>query len=324
MWLKDHPLVKGLPRVDPFESDVFGVELEVDMCHMRDVQHAFDRAKHHVVGFPPPYTWLFTLMEEPSLAAGCELVLCPLARDELAVVLPYLLENMPPFEINERCSAHVHMNALDLSWEEVKALVYLYVLFEPFLYTWVGRGRETNAFAVPMSSCPYDAEVWRWGNEPIALATRYLGLNVRELVTMGGEFADMLPAGGHVHPKGTLEFRHFHGLVAQDLPKFIQWLDILGDLKNGARRLAFTPNGREILYDLNANSRYIEALRDFCPVASRYVFEGFAYDKIVALMERSIMMLKATLAKPEMPATLKEIEASPFMQVYRNAKKGRG
>jgi hypothetical protein len=140
---------------------------------------------------------------------------------------------------------------------------------------------------------------------------------------MGDQMADLLPNGGHQHPKGTLEFRHFHGITLNDLPKFHQWIEILGDLKSGARILADTPGGREILYDLNVNSRYIEALREFCPVVSRYVFEGHPQDQIVALMERSVMMLKATLTRSALPAVLKEIDASPFVQSYRNPKKGR-
>lgn len=113
-----------------------------------------------------------------------------------------------------RCGIHVHINALDMTLNEIKVMLMYYMVFERALYAYSGK-RWKNIFCVPMRewcvSLDYDnllvmGHLWQ----------KYSGLNLLTLKQFG-----------------TIEFRQMIGTTN---PSYIQgWIEMIVALKKASR-----------------------------------------------------------------------------------------
>ena len=63
--------------------------------------------------------------------------------------LKQLFEIQSDVYISNRCSIHVHLNALDMTLNNIKTFLVYYLIFEKALYNYSGK-RWTNIFCVPL------------------------------------------------------------------------------------------------------------------------------------------------------------------------------
>lgn len=54
------------------------------------------------------------------------------------------------FDFSERTSIHVHIDVRDLTEEQIKSMVKLYMIYEKSLFDLVGRERRHNIFCIPL------------------------------------------------------------------------------------------------------------------------------------------------------------------------------
>lgn len=123
-----------------------------------------------------------------------------------------------PDAFSNRTSIHVHVNCMYSTEQQVKALLYLYAIFEPLAFAYAGPQRRDNIHCMPLvsthmpnlyaSDLPYIAERWH----------KYTAFNLLPLRELG-----------------TVEFRHLYG--TNDAVVFNCWLDFISILWESAMKL---------------------------------------------------------------------------------------
>lgn len=151
--------------------------------------------------------------------------------------LNYLFNVVKTAEISSRCSIHVHINALDMSLENIRVFLLNYLIFEKVLYNYSGK-RWANIFCVPLyewlssdsftSLKSFEAINHTWD--------KYSGLNLLSL-----------------SQHGTIEFRQMTG---NKNPVYIQnWINMLVNLKKYSMDKTYEETVETIL-SLNSTSAY--------------------------------------------------------------------
>ena len=168
------------------------------------------------------------LTEDGSLRYnGAEYVSRPTALSDVPEALQRLYNAMPASHtFSMRTSTHVHVNAQDLTFDQVWAVTLLYGLVEPFMYEYVGRNRQYNIFCVPLN-CSLSGEMGSTLAEASSQFSRpvpwskYLGYNMASLNT-----------------HGTLEFRQMTG--TNDLERLVTWVNMCHTVVETGRSLGIS------------------------------------------------------------------------------------
>lgn len=140
----------------------------------------------------------------------------------------------------DRTSVHVHVNCLDLTFDQISSLALLYTTVEEILFKFVGENRENNIYCIPWSGCRINHDIVdkleNEGATAVKKWAKYTALNLTPLCT-----------------QGTVEFRHMHGTA--DVGKLTTWLNIIGALFRYATQRSLTDVVEEIK-TLNSTSEY--------------------------------------------------------------------
>jgi Putative amidoligase enzyme len=173
---------------------------------------------------------------------GIEAITLPLASKHV----PNLLESFyKKFGITEdnystRCSTHVHINAQDLSIEQVRTVCTVYQALERVLYAFIGNDRDSSIFCVPWYQCNISQEFVCKFTGDINFTTRtwqkYTGLNIIPL-----------------RDRGTLEFRHLEGTC--DVKRIVNWVNIIGSIVRFSKEVNYK-DLKEMITDMNTVSNY--------------------------------------------------------------------
>lgn len=182
---------------------------------------------------------------------------------------------------SERCSIHVHVNALDMTVEQVASLCLVYQTVERLLFEFIGEGRKDNIFCVPwhQSGLTYNYvnELIKDPNRRARSWQKYTALNLIPLTT-----------------QGTLEFRHLHGTA--DLKKIGNWLQLVGCLFEYAVKTPLTDVTEQIL-TMNTISNYREWLTwVFSPTHSELLIGGNQYE---TALTRGVIDSKFLISAPK-------------------------
>jgi len=211
-------LNKGTPRPRSGRklknSELIGIEVELEGLPEAPyidkwVKHSDDSLKLHGI----EYTLL--VWHEHALAN-----------------LQNLFDNIRP-SISARCSVHVHVNALDMTIENIKTFVLYYLVFERALYNYSGK-RWKNIFCVPLNTWFFELNELDF--DSITNWSKYSGLNL---------------GASKLH--GTLEFRQMTGNTN---PMYINtWVNMIVDLKKFVMKTSYEQAVSDIL-TMNSTSAY--------------------------------------------------------------------
>lgn len=128
--------------------------------------------------------------------------------------------------ITSRCSVHVHYNIWDYTFEQLRSLVFVYMMLESALYYVSGR-RSNNIFCVPAN------KVARFNWFPFF--TYFAKKNPKvNWMNLNGNFHKY--AGLNLLPileYGTIEFRHHEGTL--DTDRILNWLAIINEVCESSR-----------------------------------------------------------------------------------------
>lgn len=251
---------KAVPMQNPAPSLLYGLELEIESAN----------TDWKTAGM--------TVKEDGSLRNnGLEFITKPMTYSNLAYLLNYFFKrsNITQANYSERCSVHVHINALDMTEDEVAALCLIYQVFERVLFNWIGNGRDKNIFCVPwydtmMTYCVVD-RISRKDSYVLRTWQKYTALNLTPLTT-----------------QGTLEFRHMEG--THNVERILTWVRLIGHMYTFARTLGLEKTKNNFI-DLNTTSQYMATLEQvFQQDAAVLRMPGFE-EKI----EDGILRMKYTL-----------------------------
>lgn len=127
-----------------------------------------------------------------------------------------------------RTSIHIHMDIRDLTTKQLSNLIYTYVLMEDVLFAMVNPVRKASPFCMPVSSSRHNLDVfgniakvlraWELGND--VPRPNFNGLNKYTAM-------NLLP----MRELGSVEFRHMHGTLTNELD---EWINALLRLKEFA------------------------------------------------------------------------------------------
>lgn len=159
------------------------------------------------------------------------------------------------YEATSRCSTHVHIDVRDLSIEHLQKIVFVYGMFERFIYDIVDPVREYNFYCTPMFSSLRNRRMIAKAlqNGHFHDCPKYSGINLRT-----------------IHQYGSLEFRMHEGLTeSKDVKK---WIQLLMTLRTGTARFIDMPT-KELLRMYSENTAEgiltevfgAELLRSFTP-----------------------------------------------------------
>lgn len=152
---------------------------------------------------------------------GYEFVTPPMPANVGGTALLKLFNNVlkdDEYSFTPRTSVHVHVNAQDLSPDQIKNLIIVYGLFENLLYSFVGRGRKRSIFCVPMMHTTYGHDSMERSLNHLRWQ-KYMGLNLCTLMSFG-----------------TAEFRHMHG--TNDIEKLNIWIGLVTNLVDYAAKVS--------------------------------------------------------------------------------------
>jgi len=107
----------------------------------------------------------------------------------------------------ERTSTHVHLNMTDVTTDDVKKMVLVYMAVEPYIFASMFPNRESNRFCVPCYSAAPEVQFMN------LRSTKYCALNLRTLSRFG-----------------TMEFRHMGGNISVE--SIVHWVKIILRLKH--------------------------------------------------------------------------------------------
>jgi hypothetical protein len=230
----------------------------------------------------PSSVWMSK--EDPSLRNnGIEYISYPIAGRDIVRSLELFYKDLPEEAVfSPRTSIHVHINVLDMTIEEAKRFLVLYLLFEKVLYRFVGKDRDRNIFCVPLqdsyrvkSMLTHFSKSLSNGGQVESREYRYAGLNLACLYKFG-----------------TFEFRQLGG--TRDIDMILGWINILLLLK----KYALANEENELvnsIFSLNTNSDYRTfLLKVFESEASRFDMTTVDHD-----MERGVYTVKHAWLKHE-------------------------
>lgn len=127
------------------------------------------------------------------------------------------------FAFSSRCSVHVHVNVLDLKYEQLLAMIYAYYLLEEPFMTFCGKSRKGNNFCLRLADAEGQLEaaldLVKHGERGIDMLrqdqSRYSALNLEAL-----------------RKYGSVEFRGMEGNL--DVDRINIWCNALVCLRNFA------------------------------------------------------------------------------------------
>lgn len=246
---------------------VFGIELEVE--NIRDHMNQ------------PKYYNYWSETNDASLRNhGVEFVSHPMKAFQIEKALRQIKELNPNYDpvFSERTSTHVHMNARDLTLNQILALTLIYASVEKLLYNWVGHNRDKNIFCVPLYNTNY---------------LQYFSTIVEHPESL--QFAWMKYAGYNLLPlrnKGTVEFRHLYG--TWDTETILQWINFLSCMKMYVKQ-----NSLETVYDtisqLNTDSTYVSYIQSIFKKHTDALMRNV--NNLQDLLEDTVTMCKMSCVK---------------------------
>lgn len=218
----------SIPTPDPFwlmPQCRVGVEFEFENPKARDYGDLHDKIL--VSGW-------WAAHDDGSLRDhGIEYVLKePLLGKELKEALEFFFVNWPPLEQTYRTSIHVHIDATDLSLEQLQTTCLAYALVEAGMFNFVGEDRHRSNYCSPWNgSIEFLQQVagnlyHKVGADSKSVdylarhSPRYAALNLAALAKYG-----------------SLEFRHLG--TCREMDKLVSWINGCMALKDVATRIPY-------------------------------------------------------------------------------------
>lgn len=208
---------------------------------------------------------LWRLVPDNSLRnKGYEAVSYPLAGNEILLALAALhlwYEKNPKSEFSHRCSIHVHLEAVELTMEQLYVLVGTYMSVENLIFNSLFPTRKGNNYCFPLNNVlleKQDLDRVRLNKE----TWKYAALNLY-----------------HLRDFGTLEFRHHPG--TKSVHELLKWIQILGNLYTWAQKTSLK-DFKTLLMNLNTTSEYMEYVHQALPNLSAKVCTDDMYHAVTA------------------------------------------
>lgn len=183
---------------------------------------------------------------------GTEFVSIKLRGLDIKLALQEIAEIFSKYNItpdySERTSVHIHADARALTIPQLRTLILTYLAAEPYIFKWIGHGREDNSYCVPFYKNPRGIR---------SLGRLFsVSANSRELKdVVGGAYKYEAMNIRSIMEKGSIEFRHHYG--THRLEDVYPWIKAILQLFVGVKR--FTED--DFFASFN-NNKYCDTIYD--------------------------------------------------------------
>ncbi len=257
---KNNKMENPLHIVD--QHALLGIEIEVE-----NMKNYFET---------PPYYW--SVKEDNSLRNnGVEFVSIPLRGYQIEYALDLFVKtinstNTPEF--TPRTSVHIHLNARDMTPDQVRCLVLLYTIFEKHFFHIAGTKRESSIFCVPF----YKTVGYQRPSTLIEQGN-LLGWHKYNALNRG-----TLLGTAQLPMYGTVEFRHLYG--TQDKITIINWINNILKLRTAAMNSNWEMLLQEVR-SMNTTSSYVQKYQEiFGEYAMLRKMEKYDFESCVTFAKR--------------------------------------
>jgi hypothetical protein len=248
-------------------------------------------------GWPVP-TW--GVKEDGSLReGGLEFISPAIHTKDLPLALATLYAGLSVCRVSpsfsERTSIHVHIECLQMTLEQFKSFLLLYMVSEPGLFHMGSPGRrDTNIFCTPLTRTNFYSLSDFFAAGGGVEASQALSGIINEI----GKYAAL--NFQHIYDFGTLEFRHIRG--TSNYVFLAEWIEVLLRLYKAALTEDFVKLQQEIL-KLNTNSRYSDltervfgdlAPRLYCPSYRQTISQSVSLAKEIIVGKEVLRSIKKT------------------------------
>lgn len=251
-----------------------------------------------IEGFNPHLDRRFggiTFTDDGSLRAreggiGIEAITLPVATKFVPALLTAFYEKFQIGEKNytERCSTHVHFNALPLSFDQVSTICLLYQTVEDLLFKYVSHDRDQSIFCVP----------WNQSNLSYSIVNRLSKNNesTHDVFRRWQKYSalNLIP----LTTQGTMEFRHLHGTC--DVKVITTWIALISKMFEYAMGVDLEKAKYQIV-NMNTVSNYHEWLN---MVFGKWA-DALRCDGFEAVLSQGVINSKLMLNKIDEPEQVK-------------------
>jgi len=170
--------------------------------------------------------------------------------------------------VDSSCGLHIHMNALDMGFTEIKALLMIMSRIQYKLYESIPENRRDTSYAREISISPL--EISRMGTLQ-ELVSSYYGM--AESNINDEKYNEARYIGTNIHARfylGSIEFRYHEGVIASNPIR--EWILFLNKIMTASKNLSNRPR----LYNKLINSKFqpIDIIRDIVGVSSTEYIEN--------------------------------------------------
>jgi len=214
----------------------------------------------------------FSVVEDGSLnEGGVEFVTTmPIIGDNVNIALDSLQEaNEDEWNtVDSSCGLHIHMNALDMGFVEIKSLLMIMSRIQYKLYESIPECRRDTSYAKEIDLSPL--AISRIGSLSELVDSYY---SMAETRISDQKYNDARYIGTNIHSRfylGSIEFRYHEGVASSKPIK--DWILFLNSIMTASKDLSSRPK----LYSKIINSKFqpIDIIREKCGVSGADYIES--------------------------------------------------
>lgn len=214
----------------------------------------------------------FNVVEDGSLnEGGVEFVTSmPIIGDNVNIALDSLQEtNEDEWNtVDSSCGLHIHMNALDMGFVEIKSLLMIMSRIQYILYESIPECRRDTSYAKEIDLSPI--AISRISSLSELVDSYY---SMAETSISDQKYNDARYIGTNIHSRfylGSIEFRYHEGVVSSKPIK--NWILFLNSIMTASKDLSNRPK----LYNKIVNSKFqpIDIIREICGVGGADYIES--------------------------------------------------
>ena len=214
----------------------------------------------------------FTVVEDGSLnEGGVEFVTTmPIIGDNVNIALDSLQEAIEDEwnTVDSSCGLHIHMNALDMGFVEIKSLLMIMSRIQYKLYESIPECRRDTSYAKEIDLSPL--AISRIGSLSELVDSYY---SMAETRISDQKYNDARYIGTNIHSRfylGSIEFRYHEGVASSKPIK--DWILFLNSIMTASKDLSSRPK----LYSKIINSKFqsIDIIREVCGVSGADYIES--------------------------------------------------
>jgi hypothetical protein len=170
--------------------------------------------------------------------------------------------------VDSSCGLHIHMNALDMGFREIKSLLMIMSRIQNVIYDSIPSHRRDTSYAKVITMTPREiAKIDTLGH----LITSYYGM--ADTIISDNKYNDARYIGTNIHARfylGSIEFRYHEGTIRSNHIK--EWITFLNKIMSSSKSLYSNPKLYKKIIDTKFSA--LDIIRDITGISGAEYIES--------------------------------------------------